>query len=71
MTTESIKKKRVLGDHDDNEQQDVESPTKKLKTASRVLPNLSSVMLHVPAHQQRWMEINSTTSSARKECRAL
>jgi hypothetical protein len=31
MATESIKKKRVLGGQDDNEQQDEESPAKKLK----------------------------------------
>jgi hypothetical protein len=44
MATESIKKKRVLGGQDDNEQQDEESPAKKLKTlvSCRIYPQLCS-----------------------------
>jgi hypothetical protein len=55
MATESIKKKRVLGGQDDNEQQDEESPAKKLKLSCRAESILSYAQR---VHQQRWIEIN-------------
>jgi hypothetical protein len=55
MATESIKKKRVLGGQDDNEQQDEESPAKKLKLSC---PTESILSYAQRVHQQRWIEIN-------------